>query len=111
MSRPTFCDLTWAKGSVPTPHGAVVVGLEIIARELKLDVTVPVGAEADVVVPVSRFANSNGRSSHWRENRRTACARYRGGSFTFKSLENLCCRKRYDTCTRKRTIPDRRGDH
>ena len=53
--RPTLCDLTWAKGSVPTPHGAVVVAWKLSPRELKLDVTVPVGAEADVVVPVSRF--------------------------------------------------------
>ena len=45
----------WAKGSVPTPHGAVVVAWKLSPRELKLDVTVPVGAEADVVVPVSRF--------------------------------------------------------
>ena len=46
--RPALCDLTWAKGSVPTPHGDVAVSWKLGDDRLHLDVTVPAGAEADV---------------------------------------------------------------
>ena len=53
--RPTLCDLTWAKGSVPTPHGDVAVSWKLGEDKLQLDVTVPAGTEADVTVPTERF--------------------------------------------------------
>jgi len=53
--RPELGNLTWAKGSVPTPHGDVVVSWAAGAGKFTLDVTVPAGAEADVTLPVSRF--------------------------------------------------------
>jgi len=52
---PALCDLKWAKGSVPTPQGDVVVSWILGDDQLQLDVTVPSGAEADVKVPASRF--------------------------------------------------------
>ena len=53
--RPILCDLTWAKGRVPTPHGDVAVAWTLGADALTLDVTVPVGSEADVSMPTSGF--------------------------------------------------------
>ena len=54
--RPELCDLQWAQGSVPTPHGDVAVSWALGDDQLQLDVTIPARAEADVTVPVSRFA-------------------------------------------------------
>ncbi len=53
--RPALCDLTWASGIVPTPHGDVAVSWAVGEDKLQLDVTVPPGSEAEVVVPVERF--------------------------------------------------------
>ncbi len=53
--RPALCDLTWAKGVVPTPHGDVAVSWKLGEDKLQLDVTVPAGTEADVIVPTERF--------------------------------------------------------
>jgi hypothetical protein len=53
--RPSLGDLTWAKGSVPTPHGDVAVSWKLGKDELRLDVSVPAGTEADVTVPTARF--------------------------------------------------------
>ena len=53
--RPELCDLTWAKGSVPTPHGDVAVAWTLGEGKFTLDVTVPDGTEAEVTLPVSRF--------------------------------------------------------
>jgi hypothetical protein len=55
--RPTLCDLWWAKGRVPTPHGDVEVSWQRTENGLQLDVTVPPGAEANVVLPRDRFHN------------------------------------------------------
>lgn len=55
--RPMPCGLTWAKGKVPTPHGDVAVAWSSGADKFELEVTVPAGSEADVVVPVADFAN------------------------------------------------------
>ncbi len=57
--RPCLCDLTWAKGSVPTPLGDVAVAWTLGADSLTLDVTVPAGGEADVIVPTSRFEQAS----------------------------------------------------
>jgi hypothetical protein len=53
--RPSLCDLTWARGSVPTPHGDVAVSWALHDDKLTLKVTVPAGLEASVTVPTSRF--------------------------------------------------------
>jgi lysophospholipase L1-like esterase len=53
--RPSLCDLAWAKGSVPTPHGDVVVSWSSGEERLTLGVTIPVDMEAEVTVPTSRF--------------------------------------------------------
>ncbi len=49
--RPSPCRLTWAKGSVPTPYGDVLVSWEQLSDKLTFDVTVPPGTEADVILP------------------------------------------------------------
>jgi hypothetical protein len=53
--RPQLCDLTWAKGRVPTPRGDVTVAWALEGGHLALDITVPPGSEADVTLPLSRF--------------------------------------------------------
>ncbi len=53
--RPALCDLAWAKGSVPTPHGDVAVSWALGEEKLTLDVGIPAGKEAEVTVPTSRF--------------------------------------------------------
>jgi len=49
--RPAICDLAWARGSVPTPHGDVFVSWKWSDDQLALDVTIPDGTEADVILP------------------------------------------------------------
>jgi len=49
--RPHVCDLTWAKGKVPTPHGDVAVSWNWADGKISLDVTIPDGTEADVIFP------------------------------------------------------------
>jgi alpha-L-rhamnosidase len=56
--RPTLCDLWWARGRVPTPHGNVDVSWQRTENGLQLDVTVPPGAEANVLFPLHRFPNA-----------------------------------------------------
>ena len=53
--RPELCDLKWAKGIVPTPHGDVAVSWALGANKYTLDITVPEGTEAEVTLPVIRF--------------------------------------------------------
>jgi hypothetical protein len=48
--RPRSCGLNWARGTVPTPHGEIVVSWRRDAGILLIDVTVPVGCEAQVGV-------------------------------------------------------------
>jgi|SRR5208282_544176 len=49
--RPSPCSLTWAKGTVPTPHGNLSVSWKLAGDQFTLDVTVPAGTEADVILP------------------------------------------------------------
>ncbi|MEI7535323.1 MAG: alpha-L-rhamnosidase C-terminal domain-containing protein [Verrucomicrobiae bacterium] len=49
--RPHVCDLTWAKGKVPTPRGDVEVSWNWAEDKISLDVTIPDGTEAEVVLP------------------------------------------------------------
>jgi hypothetical protein len=53
--RPELCDLSWAKGKVPTPLGSVGVSWRLGNDQLSLDVTLPLGTSADVLLPVDRF--------------------------------------------------------
>ncbi|MCW3098618.1 MAG: hypothetical protein JWL77_4236 [Chthonomonadaceae bacterium] len=57
--RPTLCDLWWAKGRVPTPHGNVDVSWQRTENGLQLDITVPPGTEANVIFPLDRVRNPN----------------------------------------------------
>lgn len=56
--RPQLCDLTWAKGSVPTPHGDVAVSWKRDDHSLRLEVTLPPGTDAEVILPTDRFAQA-----------------------------------------------------
>lgn len=49
--RPEVCDLDWAKGLIPTPHGDVAVSWRWADGQIALDVTIPTGTEADVILP------------------------------------------------------------
>jgi len=49
--RPHVCDLAWAKGKVPTPDGDVEVSWKWADKKISLDVTVPAGTEAEVILP------------------------------------------------------------
>ena len=61
--RPHACDLTWAKGTVPTPHGDVAVSWKWADDKLALDVTIPVGTEADVILPAKTVHVTAGQHS------------------------------------------------
>ena len=49
--RPALCDLRWAKGRVPTPHGPVDVSWRRAGDGLTLSLSVPPGTSADVAFP------------------------------------------------------------
>jgi alpha-L-rhamnosidase len=53
--RPTLCELRWAKGAVPTPHGDVAVSWRSDDRGFHMDVTIPPDTAATVTLPVERF--------------------------------------------------------
>ncbi len=62
LIAPSPCDLAWAKGVVPTPHGPVRVSWRRNADRFDLDYTLPPGCEADVRLPelprsVRRYIN------------------------------------------------------
>jgi hypothetical protein len=63
---PSLCNLTFAKGSVPTPHGKIDVDWARSADDkLILKVTVPAGAQASLAFPVGTsrkpVVSSNGK--------------------------------------------------
>jgi alpha-L-rhamnosidase len=55
--RPTLGNLKWAKGMIPTPHGQVKVAWKLADDGLKLllEVSVPAGSRAEVILPTHRF--------------------------------------------------------
>jgi len=53
--HPETCGLSWAKGTMPTPHGPVSVSWTRSAGEFRLTVEVPPGTTADLELPASRF--------------------------------------------------------
>jgi hypothetical protein len=67
LVRPEICGLQWAKGTVPTPHGAVDVAWQSAGDAFDLNVTVPHGTYSLVTVPASgapasvRVTDANGK--------------------------------------------------
>lgn len=49
--RPHPGSLSWAEGTVPTPHGDVRAAWQRTGRDFQLDASVPSGTEADLAVP------------------------------------------------------------
>lgn len=49
---PQLLDLTWARGSFPTPHGELLVAWTHQAGRLELEVGVPEGCSAEIVCPL-----------------------------------------------------------
>ena len=71
-------EVTWAKGVVPTPHGAVVAEWNREAEAFTLSLTVPKGCVADVVMPPCRQQLINGRPGGTRE--------LRAGTYVLESV-------------------------
>lgn len=60
--RPTpVREVTWAKGVVPTPNGPITAAWENAGKIFKLDLSVPQGTQADVVLPKGGTLLVNGR--------------------------------------------------
>jgi hypothetical protein len=51
LIKPETCGLSWAKGSVPTPHGNVDVSWKVEGGKFTLDVTIPAGSTARIEIP------------------------------------------------------------
>ena len=51
LIKPETCDLNWAKGSVPTPHGTIDVSWKVEGGKFTLDVTIPAATIARIEVP------------------------------------------------------------
>lgn len=58
--RPHVGDLTWAKGKIPTPRGDVEVSWKWADNQISLDVTLPVGTEANVILPEKSARTGSG---------------------------------------------------
>ena len=50
--RPTLCDLPFARGVVPSPHGNIQVDWQRQPDQLTMKVTVPPGTRATLALPV-----------------------------------------------------------
>ena len=73
--RPTVCDLTWAKGVVPTPHGDVTVSWTWADDVVQLDVVIPEGASAEVILPDETKHVKSGKHSFKSSYKRAAAIR------------------------------------
>lgn len=51
LFEPQLGDLTWARGTVPTPHGPAGMVWKLAGKALSMDVTVPDGCTGIVVLP------------------------------------------------------------
>ncbi|MEI6323042.1 MAG: L-rhamnose/proton symporter RhaT [bacterium] len=49
--KPKLCGLTWAKGSVPTPHGNVDVSWKVVNGKFTMDVRIPAGTTSRIEIP------------------------------------------------------------
>jgi hypothetical protein len=54
---PTLCNLSFAKGTVPSPHGPIDVDWQRKPDQLDLKVTIPSGTKASVALPVGSAPN------------------------------------------------------
>ena len=59
--HPHVCDLTWAKGKVPTPHGDVEISWTWADDKIVLEATIPEGTEAEIVLPGKTIPAKAGR--------------------------------------------------
>jgi hypothetical protein len=60
--RPTpVKEVTWARGLVPTPHGPIAADWDNAGKIFKLDLTVPQGTQAEVVLPQGGTVFVNGK--------------------------------------------------
>ncbi len=59
--RPELCDLSWARGRVPTPQGCVDVSWKLSDDRWLLDASVPQGVSAEIIAPLERFENATVR--------------------------------------------------
>lgn len=57
LVQPHPADLRWAKGSVPTPHGAIRVHWTQHADAMDLTVSAPPGTQGRIAIPVTATAN------------------------------------------------------
>ena len=55
--RPTLCGLSFARGTVPSPHGPIEVDWQRKPDQLDLKVTIPSGTQAWVALPVGAATN------------------------------------------------------
>ncbi len=59
--KPNLCDLKWAEGSVPTPHGIILVTAFYRNNRLTVKVKLPSGIRANILVPgISRRVYAQG---------------------------------------------------
>jgi hypothetical protein len=49
--QPNLCDLEWAEGNVPTPHGIIYVKVSRRKSQIIVKVKLPAGITAHIVVP------------------------------------------------------------
>jgi hypothetical protein len=49
--QPELCDLKWAEGTVPTPHGDILLRVDKDAKGIACRVTLPAGVHAQVKLP------------------------------------------------------------
>ena len=49
--HPTFCDLKFARGKVPTPQGIVEVAWKLDADSCQMTTTIPAGTKAEITLP------------------------------------------------------------
>ena len=54
LIAPQLADLAWAEGKVPTPHGTIAVRVERAGTDVRVQVTLPEGAAAEVRLPAGK---------------------------------------------------------
>lgn len=51
--HPNVCDLSWARGVVPTPHGDITISWKWADNKISVNVSVPYSLEGDIVLPTT----------------------------------------------------------
>ena len=57
LIHPELCDLQWAKGTVPTPHGKVGVSWKKEGSSFRLSVIIPKGSTAEIDIPAGESSS------------------------------------------------------